>query len=108
MYRRIGLFALILATGITVNAGSAKAQELAPSVAIGGVANGKPLPLTVTPAVTNAQTAVACNVCFTCGGDWPVFAGELPTASAADERGSACTGTFGFAANDHVPFLCCR
>ena len=78
MYRRIGLFALILATAIAVNAGSAKAEGLAPSVAAGGVENalsGKPAPLTVTPAVANPQTAVACNVCFTCGGDWPIFGG---------------------------------
>lgn len=111
MYRRIGLFALILATAIAVNAGSAKAEGLAPSVAAGGVENalsGKPAPLTVTPAVANPQTAVACNVCFTCGGDWPVFAGEIPSASAADERGSSCGGAFGTSFNDHAPWLCCR
>ena len=23
----------------------------------------------------NRQTSVDCNICFTCGGDWPIFAG---------------------------------
>jgi hypothetical protein len=62
----------------------------------------------VTPLVTNAQTAVGANLCFTCGGDWPVFAGFITTPSAADERGSGCTGGFGTTANDHEPFLCSR
>ena len=34
--------------------------------------------VTVTPAAINNQTAVACNICFTCGGDWPVFSGIDP------------------------------
>jgi len=62
-------------------------------------------------ATGHAQTAVACNFCFTCGGDWPVFAGQTALGSSpfATERGSGCSGsgfTTGF--NDGNPFLCCR
>jgi len=61
-------------------------------------------------AVSNTQTAVACNTCFTCGGDWPIFAGAthaVNTGAATFERGPACTG--GLApSNDTNPFLCCR
>ena len=67
-----------------------------------------PAPAAVTPLVANAQTAVGANLCFTCGGDWPVFAGTIPTPSAANERGSGCFGGFSTAANDHFPFLCSR
>lgn len=65
----------------------------------------------VVPALAvNRQTAVACNMCFTCGGDWPVFAGAIHavnTGSATFERGSACSGSL-LASNDTNPFLCCR
>jgi len=113
MYRRIGLFALILATAITVNAGSAKAQGLAPSVAAGGVDNGlpggKPVPHLVTPLTVNLQTAAACSICYTCGGDWPIFQGAVltPSGGAAYERGGACSGNVGYA-TDRSPYLCCR
>jgi len=111
MYRRIGLFVMILASAIVLNAGLAKAQEpvSAPGTADVGVAlAGKQIP-SASPAAINNQTAVACNVCFTCGGDWPVFAGAWSSASfAATERGSACSGALGTALNDHSPFLCCR
>jgi hypothetical protein len=113
MYRRIGLFAMVLATAMVLNAGRAKAQGAPPSVAPGGadegaLFGGKPIPATIRPAVANSQTAVSCNVCFTCGGDWPTFAGATPTASAASERGGSCSGGFSTAFNDHDPFICCR
>jgi hypothetical protein len=113
MFRRIGLLAVVFAAGIALSAGPAKAQGLGPpEVKLGGVdesatMGGKPAPV-IRPDVINAQTAVACNVCFTCGGDWPVFSGETPTNFAADERGGSCSGGFGTSLNDHFPFLCCR
>jgi hypothetical protein len=73
MYRRIGWLALGLAAVVMLNAGPAKAQGV-PAVAAGGVQEDpfgeKPTP-NLRPAVANSQTAVACDVCFTCGGDWP-------------------------------------
>jgi hypothetical protein len=60
--------------------------------------------------VANPQTAVACNMCFTCGGDWPIFAGAVHavnTGSLTFERGSGCSGAIA-ASNDNNPFLCCR
>jgi hypothetical protein len=71
-------------------------------------AQHKAIPTTQLPQVTNPQTAVSTNLCFTCGGDWPIFAGEIPTPSAADERGSGCSGGFSTTSNDHFPFLCTR
>jgi hypothetical protein len=60
--------------------------------------------------VANPQTAVACNTCYTCGGDWPIFAGAthaVNTGSLTYERGGGCSGAIA-AANDSNPFLCCR
>jgi hypothetical protein len=123
MSRTIGLFAVALAAVLMLNAGPAKAQSMAPQVAPGGAdaVSNKPLPR-VAPLVAtgNAQTAVSCSLCFTCGGDWPVFAGTQSWSSASNpacERGSGC-GNFttslcaspGFSTqmNDKNPFLCCR
>ncbi len=55
----------------------------------------------------NVETAVACTICFTCGGDWPLFEGSLPTAAGATERAGACFGPPG-PSTDTSPFLCCR
>ena len=112
MYRRIGLFVMILASAIVLNAGLAKAQDAAaagPGTAdLGAAVAGKTI-TSATPAAVNNQTAVACNVCFTCGGDWPVFAGAWSSANfAATERGSGCFGPLGTSLNDRSPFLCCR
>jgi len=60
-----------------------------------------------SPAAVNNQTAVACNLCFTCGGDWPVFAGYVPTTSNPTERGSSCSGPL-ISRVDSSPYLCCR
>jgi hypothetical protein len=61
----------------------------------------------------NAQTAVACQFCFTCGGDWPVFAGFehlSPDPGGHFQRGPACAGPLQVqpAGTDLFPFLCCR
>ncbi len=56
----------------------------------------------------NNQTAVACNFCFTCGGDWPVFAGSIRSVGdRPTERGSQCSGAL-TSRTDSSPFLCCR
>jgi len=56
-------------------------------------------------ATVNNQAPVGCNLCFTCGGDWPVFAGAT-TFGAVSERGAGCFG--GFVSRNDNPFLCCR
>ena len=69
---------------------------------------GSSKPTTVTAQAVNNQTAVACNLCFTCGGDWPVFAGAFtPVGANPTERGSACAGAL-IVRSDSRPFLCCR
>jgi hypothetical protein len=90
----------VLATALTVLAAE-------PTAALSAA---KPPP-SPAPAAVHNQTAVACNVCFTCGGDWPVFAGAYgsvitPGANPL-ERGSSCSGSIVFAP-DSNPFLCCR
>jgi hypothetical protein len=61
----------------------------------------------------NKQTAVACQFCFTCGGDWPVFAGfenSSPDPGGHFQRGPACAGPLQVQprGQDLFPFLCCR
>lgn len=98
-----------------VSTGSARTLD--PAEAAARTASGKPLVdieaiehgAVVNP-VANAQTAVGCNVCFTCGGDWPVFTGAIHaqnTGTLTTERGSACSGAL-HASNDSNPFVCCR
>ena len=92
-------------------------RAIDPAEAAARTAAGKPLVdveaverATLAPAVANPQTAVACNTCFTCGGDWPIFAGAVHavnTGSITFERGGGCSGAIA-AANDSNPFLCCR
>jgi hypothetical protein len=67
---------------------------------------GKPV-TAATPVAANNQTAVACNFCYTCGGDWPVFAGFVPTTTQPYERGSSCSGPLQNR-TDSSPYLCCR
>src|SRR5438132_11042778 len=46
----------------------------------------------------HAETAVACSRCWTCGGDWPVFAGSSNVVAAPNnvtERGPSCSGAPG-------------
>jgi hypothetical protein len=83
-----------------------QAQELPPEVA----AKLKDISGSLAAVGTiNNQTAVGCNICFTCGGDWPVFAGAWNSANfAAVERGPGCSGELSTAFDDRAPFLCCR
>src|SRR5215469_17340750 len=86
-----------------------RASTVSAEEATASEASGKPLTGTVAPAVVNVQTAVACNTCYTCGGDWPIFAGAthaVNTGSLTFERGPGCSGSIS-AANDSNPFLCC-
>ena len=69
--------------------------------------SGKTVAQSSVRAINN-QTAVGCNICFTCGGDWPVFAGSIRSVGDfPTERGSGCSGPLQGRA-DGSPFLCCR
>jgi hypothetical protein len=116
------LATFVLATAMSTfaqnptDAAQPSVRAIDPSEAAARSATGKPLVdveaaerATLAPVV-NPQTAVACNTCFTCGGDWPIFAGAVHavnTGSLTFERGSGCSGALA-AANDNNPFLCCR
>ena len=119
----VAMLALTMSAYAQDSAGAAAAQvsvgskTLDPAEAAARTATGKPLVdieaaerSALVGPVANAQTAVACNMCFTCGGDWPIFAGAVHavnTGSLTSERGSGCSGGIA-ASNDSNPFLCCR
>jgi hypothetical protein len=80
---------------------AADAAEAAAAVRSGKVA-------TSARRAVNNQTAVSCNICFTCGGDWPVFAGSIVSVgNTPTERGPSCSGPLQ-SRSDGSPFLCCR
>ncbi len=60
------------------------------------------------PAAVSAQAASSCSLCLTCGGDWPMFSGAIPTRKGARpfERGSFCAGDL-TSRSDTLPYLCC-
>ncbi len=69
---------------------------------------GKPVTVDAQHIAVNRQTSVDCNICFTCGGDWPIFAGSIRSNPATPtERGSLCSGALQ-TRTDSAPFLCCK
>jgi hypothetical protein len=77
---------------------------------------GKQVTVDTEHIALNRQTSVDCNLCFTCGGDWPIFAGTIPAlpnnrllVNSEDpvERGSLCSGGL-IRRQDSQPFLCCK
>jgi hypothetical protein len=73
--------------------------------------NGKGKASTQQNAQTNADPRVppsACSLCYTCGGKWPIYSGDLPIVGPATERGRNCAGDFGTDLNDDDPYLCCN
>ena len=101
MFMIVGMAGFVLSSALVT-----QAQELPPEVA--AKLEGNPESLIAVDTINN-QTAVGCNVCFTCGGDWPVFAGSWNSANfAAVERGPGCSGELSTALDDRAPFLCCR
>ena len=59
---------------------------------------------------TNSATRVpsACSLCYTCGGNWPIYSGDLPIVGPATERGPNCSGDLSDKLDDDDPYLCCR
>ena len=97
----VGVAGFVLSSALVT-----QAQELPPEVA--GKLKDNPESLAAVGTVNN-QTAVGCNICFTCGGDWPVFAGAWNSANfGAVERGPECSGELSADLDDRAPFLCCR
>ena len=69
---------------------------------------GKPTSSDRSHRAINNQAAVSCNLCFTCGGDWPVFAGSIRSVGdTPTERGAGCSGALQ-SRSDSSPFLCCN
>jgi Subtilase family len=58
---------------------------------------------------TAAADGSACSLCNTCGGNWPIFSGVIPTRQGGRpyERGSECSGDL-IPRNDTTPYLCCN
>jgi len=64
----------------------------------------------ITTRAVNPQAATDCNLCFTCGGDWPIqagYAGFLSGTNNVQERGGACSGAL-TVRTDNQPRLCCK
>ena len=59
---------------------------------------------------TNSASRVpsACSLCYTCGGRWPIYSGDLPIVGPATERGRNCSGDFNTDLNDDDPYVCCN
>jgi hypothetical protein len=113
----IGRLVTLVALVVLTTAGMAAAQGAAPTAgqtahdaAIRAAGKSAPTPqeLATSKLTVNQQIAASCSICYTCGGDWPVYSGTLPTASAAVERDASCSGDFSTNRNDTIPFLCCR
>lgn len=63
------------------------------------------------PSIGTGTGTVILNsaaLCFTCGGNFPIYAGTIPTPTAASEYGSGCSGTIGTTLNDRSPYLCTK
>ncbi len=80
---------------------------IAPLAIYDAMAIDKPPPDSTTRAINN-QAATDCNLCFTCGGDWPVTAGYFRSyGDRPYERGSSCSGSLAVRV-DSSPRLCCK
>jgi hypothetical protein len=106
---------LVVATASTgwaqAGAGPAGVPVRAPGVPL-PAPGGRQIP-PPQPPTSEQQTALACQFCFTCGGNWPVFAGyqhSSPDPGGHVQRGPECSGllTVQPAEQDLSPFLCCR
>jgi hypothetical protein len=98
---------LALATALSAFAmNTAQAQEASREAA-------QPVPDTVKfqeelPQADTDQAPVSCNLCLTCGGNWPVRSGSFRSVGDRPfERGSSCTGALDYRP-DSEPYLCCR
>lgn len=56
---------------------------------------------------TRGASGSDASLCFTCGGNWPIFAGSfaVPSGSRPVERGTRCSGGL-VSRSDNRPYLC--
>lgn len=97
-------------SAVAQNAVQARVIDPAEAAAITATGKHASAPATFAPALANPQTAVQAQMCFTCGGDWPIFAGAIHavnTGGITFERAGSCSGSIA-ASNDSNPFLCTR
>jgi hypothetical protein len=76
---------------------------------IGQAQSGQRKPRPPQNLQLSLQFSTACSLCFTCGGAWPVFSGEIHEEEGAStvERGPNCAGGFE-ERDDDIPWLCCK
>jgi hypothetical protein len=98
---------LALATALSAFAvNTAQAQEASSAAAQPVKDTGKFQP--EPPQADTDQAPVSCNFCYSCGGNWPVFAGSFRSVGdLPKERDSACAGALEYR-SDSSPYLCCR
>jgi len=108
MKQRVIILCAVLSL-VCVGTWALQAQTASDSQAPAATIAGKSIPADVPGHIAvNRQTSVDCNFCFTCGGDWPIFAGAVRSNPAnPTERGGACSGGLIVRA-DSTPFLCCK
>lgn len=90
-----------------------KAEAMAAAQVTGSVQPSKDEALAAMQGESTAapfsQSASACSLCVTCGGEWPVFSGAIPTRAGAKpfERDNSCVGDL-IPRADTLPYLCCK
>jgi hypothetical protein len=59
--------------------------------------------------VSRTRASQPCALCFTCGGNWPHFGGDIPLGvnRQVQEFGSNCSSPLTTRTDDR-PFLCCK
>src|SRR5215831_7145821 len=62
----------------------------------------------VIPTAEKTGPSQLCSMCFTCGGNYPIFSGAipLPAGSMPIERQGGCDDPL-VASPDTFPYLCC-
>jgi len=111
-------FAIVAGVTLSVSATAVLAQQQPPRQtpfsqgALPGTQPPRALPYSAPGAMAAAQ-AGSCSLCYTCGADWPTFAGQIGNDNTgglngpATERGPGCSGNLA-PSNDVAPYLCCR